>query len=384
MTDILNYADPSDIIFEFPCIKLRQPVGELFVGALPYKILCAIADFDVRHVLQEERDLDRYLGIQRPLKLKRVREIQDYVNFADAAFPTAIIIAVDPRCALFDSASSTMTLRNIRDQGDPVLARRIARVIDGQHRIAGLYQCRQENFDLPVTILVGSDIADQAQMFARVNLSQTPVNPSLVYDLFELAKSKSPQKFTHEITVKMDRMPDGPFQRRIKRLGTATPNRDREYLTQATVVKGMLQLITDNADVDRDFYLRNQVPPRASRKDIHRLIFRNSFLDDREDIVLEAITNLFLAVRERWPVAWEGAGEGYILPRTNGYLALMRYLRDATVYFVGSDRAVSVEMHLRLLRRVELEDHDLTSERFLPGTGGEAALYRELSSVIPA
>jgi DGQHR domain-containing protein len=220
-------------------------------------------------------------------------------------------------------------------------------------------------------------------MFARVNLSQTPVNPSLVYDLFELAKSRSPQKFTHEITVKLDRTPGGPFQRRIKRLGTATRGRDREFLTQATVVKGMLQLISDNPDVDRDFYLRHREPPRPSRRESERLIFRGAFLEGKDDLVFEAVTNLFTAVRERWPIAWEGAGDGYILPRTNGYLALMRYLRDATIYFSGPDTAVPVERHMRLLERVPLRDGDITSERFLPGTSGEAALYRELTSVIP-
>lgn len=383
MSAVHNYMDPSDVIFEFPCIKLRQPVGELFVGALPFRVLCAIADFDVRHVLQEQRDLDRYLGIQRPLKPKRVKEIQEYVNFADAAFPTAIIIAVENRCAVFDADSSRMTLRNIRDEGDPVLARRIARVIDGQHRIAGLYQCKQENFECPVTILVGSDIADQAQMFARVNLSQTPVNPSLVYDLFELAKTRSPQKFAHELTVRLDRASEGPFYKRIKRLGTATAGRDAEFLSQATVVRGILQHVTANADADRDLYLRGKEPAKLHKRASEEFVFRNSFIDDDDDTVFEAITNLFTAVQQRWPIAWEGAGRGYILPRTNGYFALMRYLRDVTLYFAGPDAPVSVEKHMRLLERVRLRDDDLTSERFLPGTGGEAALYKELAAAIP-
>jgi hypothetical protein len=68
-----------------------------------------------------------------------------------------------------------MTLSNvIRDTLDEsILFRHIARVIDGQHRIAGLMDYNSGDFDLPVTVFVGFDIAQQAQIFATVNLEQT-------------------------------------------------------------------------------------------------------------------------------------------------------------------------------------------------------------------
>lgn len=376
MQPTLSYMDPSDVEFRFPCIKLRQPIGDLYVGALPFKILCAIADFDVRRVLREERDVERYLGIQRQLNAKRVHELEEYVNFSDASFPGSIIIAVDERSALFDEETSTMVLRNIRDETDPVLVRQIARVIDGQHRIAGLYQCYQEFFDCPVTILVGMDIADQGLMFARVNLSQTPVNRSLVYDLFELTQTRSPQKTCHDITVKLDRDPDGPFFQRIKRLGIATPGREAELLSQATVVKGIMQHVSDFPDRDRDTFLRGKTPPKPSARERDRMVFREWFLDGNDEAIFEAINNYFVAVRERWPIAWNATGRGYVLPRTNGYLALMRFLRDSFLYWAGPSQPVSTEQHLRLLRTVKLDDNQITIDEFPPGTSGEARLYR--------
>lgn len=383
MSADIGIVDPTDVIFQFPCVRLRQPIGELFVAALPYKILCTIADFDVRKVIEDDRDLDRYLGIQRPLNMRRVAEIRDYVNFADAAFPTAIILAIDDRCAEFDADTSTMTLRNVRDEERPVLARKIARVIDGQHRIAGLYKCVQDHFECPVTIIVGADIADQAQMFARVNLTQTPVSRSLVYDLFELAKTRSPQKTCHETTVRLDRATGGPLFQRIKRLGTATPGRDAELLTQATVVRGLMQHISDAPDRDRDIYLRGKEPSRPTRKENEAMIFRAWFLDKREVEIFEAVSTLLTAVRERWPRAWAAEGVGYVLPRTSGFLALMKYLRDATLYWSGPDSIVSVENHLKLLARVPLDDDDFTTEHFRPGSSGEAAMYRIFVGAIP-
>jgi len=184
--------ETASIAFTFPCIKASQPVGDLYIASLSYKVLCTIADFDVRRVLQEQRDVEKYLGIQRELNKNRVKEIEEYVNFSDACFPGSIIISVDERAAEYDADKSQMTLRNLPNDPDPVLARRIARVIDGQHRIAGLYKFRGENFECPVTILIGMDLADQAQIFARVNLTQTKVNPSLAYDLYELAQTRMP------------------------------------------------------------------------------------------------------------------------------------------------------------------------------------------------
>lgn len=378
MQGTLNYIDPSDVEFKFSCIRARQPIGDLYIGALPFRILCAIADFDVRRVLQEERDVERYLGIQRQLNKKRVKEIEEYVNFSDASFPGSIIIAVDERSAEFDEATSTMTLKNIRDENDPVLVRQIARVIDGQHRIAGLYQCRQPDFECPVTILIGMDIADQGQIFARVNLSQTPVNRSLVYDLFELTQARSPQKSCHEITVKLDRDPSGPFFQRVKRLGVATPGRERELLSQATVVKGLIRHVTDFPDRDRDILLRGKAIPRPTQRDKERMIFRDLFIEGRDDVILQAVTTYFEAVRERWPVAWAANGRGYILARTNGYLALMRFLRDSTLYWASPGQMVSKEQHLKLLSLVQLDDDQLTVDEFPPGTSGEAKLYRTL------
>ncbi len=383
MREFPAISDPDSIEFTLPCIQVDQPVGTLYVGSIPFKILCAIADFDVRHVIQQESDLDKYLGIQRPLNQSRVREIEQYVNFADASFPTSIIIAVDERCAVFDRATSTMKIRNVRDDTNPVLVRNIARVIDGQHRIAGLYQCRQERFDCPVTILIGMDISDQAQMFARVNLSQKPVSPSLVYDLFELAKTRSPQKTCHDVTVKLDRENGGPFFKRIKRLGTATPGRDAEFLTQATVVSGIMQHVSKQPDLDRDLYIRGKVPPPPSRRDKEAMIFREWFLEGRDDEIFRAVSELFRAVAIRWPGAWNSQGAGYVLPRTSGYLALMRFLRNSTLYWNGPGHLVSADKHLRLLEDVKIDDDDFTTENFKPGGSGESLLYQRLAAAVP-
>lgn len=69
----------------------------------------------------------------------------------------------------------------------------IASVLDGQHRIERLKASSSiEDFEINVSIFIDIDIADQAYIFSTVNLAQTKVNKSLVYDLFGLAKKRSP------------------------------------------------------------------------------------------------------------------------------------------------------------------------------------------------
>jgi DGQHR domain-containing protein len=125
---------------EVRAIKVRQPIGDFFIASIPYKTLVEISYFDVRRMLGE-REFEEYLGIQRALSKSRVAELAQYVQTVDACFPTAVILAVEERCAEFKQDSGTLVIRNDPepDEGQPQIFKRgIAKVLDGQHRIAGL------------------------------------------------------------------------------------------------------------------------------------------------------------------------------------------------------------------------------------------------------
>src|SRR4051794_20724088 len=85
-----DFADPQNTQISFPSLRARQPVGDLFVASIAHDDLIKLTYFDVRRVLKEERDFENYLGIQRPLDPQRVASLSQYVNFADASFPTSI------------------------------------------------------------------------------------------------------------------------------------------------------------------------------------------------------------------------------------------------------------------------------------------------------
>ncbi|WP_289296107.1 DGQHR domain-containing protein [uncultured Reyranella sp.] len=385
-----------------PVVRIHQPIGDFYIGCIKSKDLREICWFDIRELRRQDGRLDDFFGIQRELSKKRVNEIKQYVQNIDATFPTGVIISVDEVCASLTPISvhdfadrfSILTLSNYQepdDEADRIHFRHIARVIDGQHRIAGLEDYQSDDFEINVVIFVGADLADQASIFATVNLAQTKVNRSLVYDLFSLSQNRSPQKTCHEIVVTLDREPDSPFFKKIKRLGTATkPPKDSdgriiveeirsgETLSQATVVKALLKYISKEPGKDQDLLRRGKKIPDLSREDAEKLIFRDFFARAEDERIADVIWNYFDAVKDRWPTAWNSTGTGFMLNRTNGFNALMRFLRPAYRYFTTSGQSVSTDEFSSLFSKVSLKDKDFNADRYKPGTSGETALYYDL------
>lgn len=371
-------------------LRIEQPIGDIYVGSIPAKTLVEITDFDIR-MLVTERGIDSYLGIQRSLDTKRVREIAQYVKGSDATFPTAVVLAVPEKCVSIESPCDAderfvrMTLSNYPadDDGphDTVLYRHIARVIDGQHRIKGLEHYTGDKFEVNVSIFIDADIADQASIFGTVNLAQTKVNKSLVFDLFDFSKSRSPEKTCHSVVVALEATEGSPFFRKVKRLGKATAGRYTETLSQATVVSGILQYICrDRLQVIQDRQigrLGHKFLP-AEGKDVNRLVLRPFFIEDRDVDLTNLIWDYFEAVEDRWPNAWRSNATGIILNRTNGFDGLMKFFRYAYRHFAAPGKMVGKDNFRSLFDHVSLRDEDFSPQRFVPGSSGAAALNRLL------
>ena len=387
--------NPQTLIL--PVKAVKQPIGEFFVASVEAQSLVDISYADIRRV--EERDLERYLGIQRPLKRKRVKEIREYIKTKDATFPTAIIVAVDEKCAEYDESTEKLTLypfvpkSDSNEEGIPY--KKIAKILDGQHRLAGFLEGEDGNrhfnfngdFFVNVAIFVGIDISEQAKIFATVNLAQTKVNKSLVYDLEDLARKRNPFKTCHHIAVALDKNEESPFHERIKRLGVATPGRNYEPLTQATFVESLVRFITDDPVRDRNDILDGK---KLTKVDLQKCPFNELFRQGEEGdlVIYDILFNYFKAVSKKWPSAWQDLKpSGNLLPKSNAFKALMRYLRE-NVYLdlVGNDigKVPTQKEFLSKFSHVNLSDHDFTTRHFAPGSGGQATFYKVLTGEIGA
>lgn len=369
-----------------PFQEVIQPVGNFYSVVINAQSLLEICQFDFRQI-KENNGVKDFMGIQRKLRDDRVNEIRRYIATVDASFPTSIVISVDERCASFEDIDGVrhLVLQPYQDPENEDLIipfRGIATIIDGQHRLKA-FEGTKIDWDLSVNIFVGIEEGTQAMIFSKVNLAQTKVNKSLVYDLFSLDKGRSPEKTCHEIVVSLNSRPDSPFYRRIKRLGSATDGVFGETLSQATFVRGILPFISKDPMVDRDIGIRTGIWPNRGQEDFERRIFYPFFKDNEDHKILAVLMNFFGAVSEKWETAWLDTGRGAMLNKTNGYNALIRYLRDAYLELTTTPSVPTKEQFRNLLDRVELKDGDFNTERFVPGSSGAAALYRNLVSSLP-
>jgi DGQHR domain-containing protein len=375
----LELIDQAKIERRFSAICVRQPIGDIYVAAIDYKSIQRMTHFDVRRRIEEERDIERYLGIQRPLNQRRVDELNKFVNFQDATFPSSIIIAVESDYSWFEDGELVFSNTRKGDDTPSTIFSNLCRVIDGQHRIAGLSSFTMENFDVITSVFIGSDISDQAYVFATVNLEQTKVNRSLAIDLFELARARSPYKTCHNVAVALDRTVGSPFYQKIKRLGVATPGRiGTETITQATFVDGLLQYISNDPKKDRDALLRGEQLRPIYGVELDRFVFRNLFIEGDDIKIGKIYEQYFLAIQERWPLAWGHLGTGIILPRTNGYRALASIFGRIYRTITAPGNYAPSEAFLRFFNKVNIEWTYFTTDNFKPGSSGESELRRVL------
>jgi DGQHR domain-containing protein len=348
------------------CIEVQQPIGTFYIGAIDAADLVAISFADVRR--PEGREIERYIGTQRDLSAGRVADIKKYVTTVDACFPTAVILAIPSAEAKLDVG---------RTQLEITRAPNVAKIIDGQHRIAGLEEYSGPPFAVNVTIFLDMDLEDQAMVFATINLQQTRVTKSLAYDLYDFAKSRSPQKTCHNIAKLMNFREGSPLAGRIKILGKAT-GQPFELVTQATFVDRLLRMISADPMVDKDKLKRGKPLARATPAEQGKLVFRNRFIDEKDAEIAKCLWNYFSAVRQRWRDAWNTDARGMVLARTTGFAALMRVLPHAMRKVNGTE-IPSSEAFLHYFQGVEMEASEFTSDQFKPGSSGEAALVRVLT-----
>jgi DGQHR domain-containing protein len=231
-------------------------------------------------------------------------------------------------------------------------------------------------FQLNVAIFVDLDIEDQANIFATINLAQTKVNRSLVYDLFEYGRVRSPARTAHLLCRALNREPDSPFQDRIKILGYADDEK-KETLTQALFVEQLLSHISKDFRADRDAAKRAVPLEVYYGRDAARYHLRPFFLAGQDETIGAIVWNFFDAVRKRWPTSWTSTERGQVLNRSTGFIALMRFLRDAYGQ-VETKPVPKVTEFETLFAQVPIEDGGFTREAFAPGSSGQAELYRQL------
>jgi DGQHR domain-containing protein len=318
--------------------------------------LCSIVSITHRIITgTDEKGLPIYnKKVQRKPNQTRVNSIRDYLLRDEvASFPSNILVSV-PSILLLDEIKETngnfvITIDkkkiNLSSEEEPLYVQ----IIDGQHRFRGMQvaldylktEGDEENFqklndfEFVVSFFIDPEIDFQAMLFSTINRTPVKVSQDLVYDLFGLLESDSPQKTALAIALELNALKTtengkmGPFYKRIRLLGKKEKG-EMSPISQGMFIKSIILLISPNLRL-------SEIERFNEREEFHkggtdRTIFRDYYSNNRDNIMFKILVSYFVAVRETFidingQSYWDiGASMDNPLQRTIGYLALIDVL----------------------------------------------------------
>lgn len=343
-------------------IEIKQPIGIFYVGKMDSKTLINISKVH-RRGINDSRN-----GIQRELQINRAKEIANYCKDPDAAFPTPIVLSINSDDIQIEKKIEDIYTLSFNENHP------IAEILDGQHRIEGIKN--SQNFETEMMIAIMFDLSEEekAYVFSTINSNQKKVDKSLIYDLFEISTGRSPLKTCHDIARILNSNESSPFYKRLKMLGkkrSAT-----EILSQGMFVTHLVRLISKTPQKD-EISIKNNETLTSDPS----LIFREYFINNKDEIILKILTNYFNSVATVFDTEWKDKNNNYILAKSTGYGALLKALPD--FYSEGIKRKdLSQEFFLNIFKNIKNEFRDnkikLTSSSFGSGEQAQNMLADEL------
>ncbi|MBC3792401.1 DGQHR domain-containing protein [Spirosoma utsteinense] len=228
-------------------------------------------------------------SIQRDVESSRVEKIADFlIEDPEATFPTNIVLSI-PNQVIDKQRKHLSTIEIFlqervykelaKDKNNADTGHVFITIIDGQHRIRGIevaierlrehinslnktlvkspdsaglqsklkyYSQRLKDLlgiQLVVSFFIDKTLEYQAMIFSTINRTQKRVSESLVYSLFGLTTKDSPQKTALQIVLALNAHEKSPFFNRIKLYGGDYDSNQSPPLSQATMVKSIIDLM---------------------------------------------------------------------------------------------------------------------------------------------
>lgn len=340
-------------------IRVVQPLGTFYAFTLGANVLGQItysqpAEVTARMEQESNDNKGGYsiLGTQRGENKKRLEEIASFIRTTEATFPNAIILAAnyDPDGKYIEE--DDVRRWSVKGKSDgpwmlhiPSLSERSASIIDGQHRLHAFNKlppdAPERSMELLCVVFLELPTPYHAYVFATINFNQKKVDRSLAYELFGFdvderpAQFWSPETLAVYLTRLMNTEKGSPLFRSIfpaadsDKLFSETdgqPNKDVR-VSMATVVDGILRLISKNPKEDRNLIRRpeNKELGRETLALIQGLPLRSLYIQSNDKAIYNLLCNYFSAVRS---TVWDTAGKGSYLRKTVGVQALFDVLKE--------------------------------------------------------
>ena len=342
----MNDAQP----LVFSCLAVTQPIGTFYVISVSAREILPYLTVSRRGLTPEERD-----HVQRALDPARQKEISVYVRRKDATFPTSITVNADSSFVFvvstetglklvigreFDEGlhkdlpeQSRVTLET--DEGPrsfvPLGSVFAADIIDGQHRFEGLRRAiheastgedsdllnRLQNFGLTIAVMFDLVPEQCAKVFVTINATQRKVESSHIADLFALHTARSPQRVSHLIAVTVNELKNSPFHDGLRMLGKRV--KEGQYLSQGSFTKYVMELLPRASD-------SGDASPASSYSQGKQRLFAGLYEQKKDEQIAQVLLDFFTAVMDAYPKAWKEESDNYLIRKTVGFAALIKFL----------------------------------------------------------
>jgi DNA phosphorothioation-associated DGQHR protein 1 len=340
-----------------PCIKVSQPLGEFFLCSIPSGLLKEVAYWIPASAEQSAGGFLKLFGVQRRLSPERAKKIGQYIDSTEATFPNTIILSANFDVEdNYEEDQGSRWVVSERPDGCFLLtiptAKKLASVIDGQHRLAGFdftENVDRQQMQLPCAVFLDLPKAYQANIFATINFNQKRVDKSLAYQLFgyELDENDNkkwpPNLVALFIARVLNAEQDSPLRDHIKLAlaeveksesgttaqmeATSTINQDWA-VSIAAIVEGIEKLISSNQSNDRNLLLSGTTAFRRLLPDDPKAPLRKQFLQGEDKAIYRVVADFFRAFND---VLWKNAKANSFIFRTVGILASFDLLKIALI-----------------------------------------------------
>jgi DGQHR domain-containing protein len=425
----------QDKLYGIPVVQNQQ---EFLVGVFPIKRLLRFTRYTRRILIGlDEEGMPIYNPeIQREVENARVQKIADFlIDDPEATFPTNIVLHIPSQIILeqkkLEDWRVELTLNSEvykgveKDRLEEGAGNIYITIIDGQHRIRGIEVAIQrlearidalqktlkgrKNIELEqklkrdqerlrdllkievmVSFFIDKALEYQAMIFSTINRTQKKVSESLVYSLFGLNTKDSPQKTALQVALALNGHQNSPFFGRLKLYGGSYARNQSPPLTQAMMVKSILELISENAreaEADR-WRPRKELQQRT--KQGKYLPFRQYYVEDRDNIISDILFRYFTAVRNvflgadgthLWDFDPESTEPSNVLQTTVGYQALLRILVDMLRSLKEDERVKSAAYEV-LLRKALPSVNVQDTQRYPFTSKSRTLFYLDISLAI--
>jgi DGQHR domain-containing protein len=197
-------------------------------------------------------------GYQRTLDENRIRKM---LTFLESKYK--IVLHIMPTSVVLSSRKSATEPIKFKDGKLIIGDDATLFVVDGQHRIWGIKNHKDENYEVPTTIVYGLSEHQEAAQFLVINSTQKKVDPSLQLRVLFYAEEKLMMNLINEIknvipwqswklealkiAIDLENDPENPWYKRVKQPNDAS--NDWKPIREGSFVDSFRQVCIESGPI---------------------------------------------------------------------------------------------------------------------------------------